>query len=188
MRARAVRPGMVFPMPEGASILGWATISKPARAEGFSPAVAAFVCGVTQSARPKDQRSGGGGAPHRSASDDEHGAGAHDQDSAWCRGGGNYLDAHRIVVGERANVPPIANKGLQESECRSKDHGPLAPPTEPPVAAKHAHLYVVGERGARDRRAVATVRHRSGYGEPRQRPWSSRGGGEGSWMEGARRR
>jgi hypothetical protein len=39
-----VRPGMVFPMQEGARILGWATISDVVRAEGFSPAVAAFVC------------------------------------------------------------------------------------------------------------------------------------------------
>jgi hypothetical protein len=40
----AVRPGVVLPMQEAARILGWATISKVTRADGFSPAVAAFVC------------------------------------------------------------------------------------------------------------------------------------------------
>jgi hypothetical protein len=40
----AVRPGIVIPMQEGAPVLGWATISEVTRAEGFSPAVAAFVC------------------------------------------------------------------------------------------------------------------------------------------------
>jgi hypothetical protein len=39
-----VRPGMVIPMQEAARVLGWATISEVTRAEGFSPAVAAFVC------------------------------------------------------------------------------------------------------------------------------------------------
>jgi Domain of unknown function (DUF5063) len=40
----AVRPAMVIPMQEGARIVGWATISEVTRAEGFSPAVATFVC------------------------------------------------------------------------------------------------------------------------------------------------
>jgi hypothetical protein len=40
----AIRSGMTIAMQEGARVVGWATISEVTRAEGFSPAVATFVC------------------------------------------------------------------------------------------------------------------------------------------------
>jgi hypothetical protein len=73
-----------------------------------APAELERACyGVPQSTRATDQHSGGGDAPHRSDSDDEHGAGAHPQDFdlaasaprrsdiARVTSGGIYLDAHR---------------------------------------------------------------------------------------------
>ena len=85
-RHRVRRPGRASPRarcpcPAGPPrrVRGRATTA-PSSMESPSPALERARRGVPQPARPTDQRSGGGGAPHRSASDDEHGAGARHED------------------------------------------------------------------------------------------------------------